>query len=86
MLYFYSGFKYYFNLFISNESENESDIFKACKEGKLKSVQWLIEKENVDKNIRIEDYKNDMWKTDAPTHIASKFHPFQKTLIRNIRL
>ena len=28
----------------------EPNIFKACKEGKLTSVQWLIEKENVDKN------------------------------------
>ena len=51
----------------------ESDIFKACKEGKLTSVQWLIEKENVDKNKRIEktDSNNDLWKDDTPIHIAS---------------
>ena len=27
-----------------------SDIFRACRKGNLPSVQWLIEKENVDKN------------------------------------
>ena len=42
----------------------ESDIFKACKEGKLASVQWLIEKENIDKNIR-DKFHN------TPIHIAS---------------
>ena len=29
----------------------EPNIFKACKEGKLSSVQWLIEKENVNKDL-----------------------------------
>ena len=28
------------------------DIFIACKKGKLPSVQWLIEKQNVDINIK----------------------------------
>ena len=50
----------------------KSDIFKACKEGKLTSIQWLIDKENVDKNLRVEDYKNDLLKDDTPIHIASK--------------
>ena len=51
----------------------ESDIFIACKEGKLTSVQWLIEKENVDKNKKVEvnDYNNDLWREDTPIHIAS---------------
>ena len=53
----------------------ESDIFKACKEGKLLSVQWLIEKENIDKYIRVEkrDYKFDLYEDDTPIHIASKY-------------
>ena len=53
----------------------ESDIFKACKEGKLTSVQWLIEKENVDKNKSVEknDEDLDFCKNDTPIHIASKY-------------
>ena len=51
----------------------ESDIFIACKEGKCESVQWLIEKENVDKNKKVE--KNDLNKkfhvNDTPIHIAA---------------
>ena len=51
----------------------ESDIFEACKEGKLSSVQWLIEKEIVDKNKRVEEdyFNNDLYKDDTPIHIAS---------------
>ena len=41
----------------------EPDIFKACKEGKLKSVQWLIEKEKINKNQKDE-------KGNTPIHIA----------------
>ena len=52
----------------------EPDIFKACRDGKLSSVQWLIEIENVDKNKKLEsDYmieKN--YTDDTPIHIASK--------------
>ena len=51
----------------------ESDIFQACKYGKLTSVMWLVEKGIVDKNKRVveTDY-NDKWKYDTPIHIASK--------------
>ena len=65
----------------------EPDIFKACKEGKLTSVEWLIEKENVDKNIKVDksDYKNSIWKDDTPIHIASKngHFPIVQYLIEN---
>ena len=52
----------------------EPDIFIACKEGKFTSVQWLIEKENIDKNKRVEetDYNNGLYEGEAPIHIASK--------------
>ena len=54
--------------------EYEADIFKACKEGKLTSVQWLIEKEHIDKNKRVEktDNKLNTRVYDTPIHIASK--------------
>ena len=44
-------------------NDYEPDIFKACKKGKLTSVQWLIEKENVDKNQIVVD--------EALIHIAA---------------
>ena len=46
----------------------EQDIFKASREGKLESVQWLIEKEGVDKNKKdgpLYSCRN------APIHYAS---------------
>ena len=43
----------------------DSNLFRACKKGKLTSVQWLIEKEGINKNEK--DKYN-----DAPIHIASK--------------
>ena len=43
----------------------EPDIFKACREGKLTSVQWLLEKENEDKNKK-DKYDN------TPIHIATE--------------
>ena len=50
----------------------EPNIFKACVEGKLSSVQWLIEGEKIDKNQKVE--KNDgllgIHKGEAPIHIA----------------
>ena len=51
----------------------EPDIFKACKEGKLTSVQWLIEKENEDKNKKVEktDPSLKFFEGDTPIHIAS---------------
>ena len=51
----------------------ESDIFKACKEGKLSSVQWLIEKENIDKNKRVGYHEIGMFAHNSPIHIASRF-------------
>ena len=52
----------------------ESDIFKACKEGKLTSVQWLIEKEKEDKNKRVEksNYELKFYENETPIHIASE--------------
>ena len=52
----------------------EPDIFKSCKEGKLSSVQWLLEKENEDKNQKVEEYNEELefYKDDTPIHIASK--------------
>ena len=52
----------------------ETNIFKACKEGKLTSVQWLVEKGNIDKNKRVEktNDNHNFYKGDTPIHIASK--------------
>ena len=52
----------------------ESNIFKASREGKLASVRWLIEKENINKNIRVEnaDYNLQFYEDDTPIHIATK--------------
>ena len=52
----------------------ELDIFKACKEGKLSSVKWLIEYDNVDKtkSVRKNNYKLQFFEGDTPIHIASK--------------
>ena len=52
-------------------TDYEPDIFKACKEGKLTSIQWLIEKENEDKNKKVEEDEDKI--EDTPIHIASKF-------------
>ena len=45
----------------------EPDIFKACKEGKFSSVQWLLEKEHINKNVIKDKYHN-----DEPIHIAAQ--------------
>ena len=57
--------------------EYEPNIFKACKLGKLTSVQWLIEKENVDKYKRVEEndrisdiHLRTLFIGDTPIHIA----------------
>ena len=65
----------YFEPISEKPADFESDIFKACRYGKLTSVQWLIEKENVDKNKRLEkyDYYHHLYSNDAPIHIASKY-------------
>ena len=53
----------------------EPNIFKACKEGKLSSVQWLIEKENVDPEVEMmgRDSELDLEELDSPIHCASKY-------------
>ena len=50
------------------------NIFTACKYDKLPSVQWLIEKENVDPNIRIDadDNRFEFYAGSTPLHIASQ--------------
>ena len=50
----------------------EPNIFKACKEGKLTSVQWLIEKEYEDKSKRVEKFNQEFYEDDTPIHIASQ--------------
>ena len=55
-------------------NDYEPNIFKACKEDKLSSVQWLIEKENEDKNKKVQEYVKELeiYRGDAPIHIASQ--------------
>ena len=55
-------------------NDYEPDIFKACKEGKLTSVQWLIEKENKDayKMVETSNHALKFYKDDTPIHIASQ--------------
>ena len=64
----------YINSISEKPEDFESNIFKACKEGKFASVQWLIEKENVDQNIKVDkvDLNLDFMKNDTLIHIASK--------------
>ena len=52
----------------------EQNIFIACKEGDLESVQWLIETRHVDPNIRAErDYKGyEIYEDNVPIHIAAR--------------
>ena len=50
---------------INKPDDFEPNIFNACIEGKITSVQWLIEKEKVNKSQR--DVKG-----DTPIHIASE--------------
>ena len=47
--YFMKYFQKEFLPIKEKPKDYEKDIFKACEEGKLTSVQWLIEQENVDK-------------------------------------
>ena len=52
----------------------QPDIFKACREGKLSSVKWLIEKEGVDPNKQV-PYKIpelNFVETDTPIIIAAR--------------
>ena len=58
---------------LEKPKDYESDIFKACEEGKLSSVQWLIEIEKVDKNkIKNNGLYLIFGRNDSPIHIASK--------------
>ena len=59
---------------LTKPKDFEPDIFIACIEGKLTSVQWLIEKENVDKNKRVETYNFHIGLNidETPIHLASK--------------
>ena len=51
----------------------EGDIWKAAKEGKLDSLQYLIEKEGVSKDSRIQGPNHiDFIKDDTPIHMAAK--------------
>ena len=53
---------------------SESDIFKACKEGKLTSVQRLLEQGKEDKNKKVEKSNYDLkfYEGDTPIHVASQ--------------
>ena len=61
-------------LFLEKPKDYESNIFIACKKGKLTSVQWLIEKKHVDKNKRVVERDNyyEFYVDNTPIHIASK--------------
>ena len=65
----------------------QSNIFAACKEGKFQSVQWLIEKDCVDKNEKVKEtnFQLGIFKDDAPIHIATANGNLQiiKYLIEN---
>ena len=56
-----------------------SDIFQACKEGNLPSVQYLIEKMNVDKNQMYNlvydsfSFDSELLPNDRPIHAAVQF-------------
>ena len=57
----------------------QPNIFVACKEGKLSSVQRLIEKEGVDKNIVVKEDNDQLnfYKGEASIHIATKYGHLQ---------
>ena len=63
----------FFESITEKPTDYEPDIFKACKEGKLTSVQWLIEKEKVDpyKRLEIDDETLNIWEGDTSIHLAS---------------
>ena len=60
---------------LNKPKDYESDIFKACKYGKLTSVQFLIEKGNEEKSKRVgkDNIELKISKDDTPIHIASEF-------------
>ena len=59
-------------IILEKPKDFEPDIFKACKFGKLSSVQWLIEKEHIDKNKKVDrtDFSNDFYRDDTAIHIS----------------
>ena len=60
---------------LQQPGDYEPDILKACMEGKLSSVQYLIEKakESKIKQIRKKNIKYDFYVGDTPIHIAAKY-------------
>ena len=49
-----------------------SNIFISCKLGNINGVRWFIEKQNVDKNTKVEitDISQSFFKDDTPIHVA----------------
>ena len=41
-------------------NDNEPNIFKESKDGKITSVEWLIDKEKVDQNKRVKGNNNEL--------------------------
>ena len=56
-----------FPLITTKPTDYESDLLIACQKGKLESVQWLIEKEKVDKNFQHEG------DASIPIQVAASF-------------
>ena len=68
------NFDFVFHPTSEKPKDYEPDIFKACKEGKMPSVYWLIEKEKEDQNKKVEEEHRllNIYKNDTPIHIASQ--------------
>ena len=62
----------YFKPITQKPIDFEPYISKACSEGKLSSVQWLIEKENVNKN-QAYIFKGTVDQIYAPIHFAVSY-------------
>ena len=61
-----------FDQILEKPNDLQTDIFCACNEGKIKSVQWLIEKECTDINTKasVDDYYLHIWRGQTPLLIA----------------
>ena len=72
-----------FPLISEKPTDFESDIFQACREGKLTSIRWLLEKENYDKRILSDNTYNNR-SCNTPLHVAASFGhlPIVEYLIR----
>ena len=64
--------KHLFEPMTEKPKDFEPDIFIAAKEGKLSSIQNLIEKEGIDINKQVEKNYNDLiiYKGDTALHVA----------------